>query len=89
MAQIEESSGVLVVRAWVEGNAPDGLRARITQLPGLDENQSEVTAASQEQILAIVRAWLRTLLAEAQLPPTASGSAPGELHERQSRKWES
>jgi hypothetical protein len=84
MAQIKKPSGVLVVRAWVEGDSP-GLRARITQLPGLDQDQSEATAASLEQILAIVRAWLKTLLAEAQPPPTASGS-PEEPQGRRFRE---
>ena len=65
MAQIKELSGVLLVRAWVEGSPPSGLRARITSISDLDENQIEAVAASLEQILAIVRGWLEDLLADA------------------------
>jgi hypothetical protein len=73
-----EPSGVLVVRAWVEGGPPIALRARIMQLSDLDEHQLEAVAASLEQILAIVRGWLEGLQAAAQPPPTANGTQSGD-----------
>jgi hypothetical protein len=62
MSRILERSGVLVVRAWVEGAAPGSLRARITHSSDLTrEQQVETTAATVEQVLAIVREWLQSL----------------------------
>jgi hypothetical protein len=62
MSRILERSGVLVMRAWVEGVAPGNLRARITN-PGdlTSEQQDETTAATVEQGLVIVREWLQSL----------------------------
>jgi hypothetical protein len=58
---------VLVVRAWVEGDPSDGLRARITYTHGLDGKlQVERTAAEVDQVLAVVQAWLTALLDEDQ-----------------------
>jgi hypothetical protein len=65
MAKMTERSGVLVVRAWVEGGTPAGLRARITQSRDLTNTEQLVTtAATVEDILAAVRAWLDALLSE-------------------------
>jgi hypothetical protein len=68
MTQIRKQSGALVVRAWVEGSGPDRLRARITQIGGLDEEQLETSAASVGQVLAVVRDWLESLLADSSPP---------------------
>ena len=58
-----ERSGVLVVRAWVEGGIPAGLRARITQSCDLTSNeQTMTTTATVEGIIAAVQAWLDELL---------------------------
>jgi hypothetical protein len=66
MARNEERSGVLVVRAWVEG-APGELRARITQSRGLTvDDQIETAASNVSEVLIIVRNWLETLLADTQ-----------------------
>jgi hypothetical protein len=87
MAQSKEPSGVLVLRAWVEGGSPGGLRARITKIRELDESRTEAAAASLDQILAIVRAWLESLLLEAPSPPSQSGGQPvTDLHEWRSRE---
>ena len=65
MTEITERSGVLVVRAWVEGGTPAGLRARITQSRDLASTEQLVTAAATvDEILATVRAWLNALLLE-------------------------
>jgi hypothetical protein len=68
MTQTREQSGVLVVRAWVEGSLPDRLRARITQIGGLDDEQLETSAASVDHVLAVVRDWLESLLADSSPP---------------------
>jgi hypothetical protein len=66
MTRIVKRSGVLVVRAWVEG-APGELRARITQSRGLTVGDRVETAASSVgEVLAIVQDWLETLLTDAQ-----------------------
>jgi hypothetical protein len=66
MARSVERSGVLVVRAWVEGS-PGELRARITQSHGLTVgDQVETAAANMDEVLTIVRNWLHALLADAQ-----------------------
>jgi hypothetical protein len=64
MAQIKERSGVLVVRAWIENAAPEGLRVRITQILGPGEEQTETAAATVDQTLALVRNWLEDLIAD-------------------------
>jgi len=69
MTRIRQPTGVLVLRAWVEDGSPGGLRARITQLDDLEGNQAEAAAASLDQVLVIVRAWLERLLTESQPPP--------------------
>jgi hypothetical protein len=53
------SAGLLVVRAWIEHEAEDGLRARITY--SLDLRATEQitkVVSSEEEIYAAVRAWL-------------------------------
>jgi len=65
MGKATERSGVLVVRAWVEGGTPAGLRARITQSRDLTSNEQTITAtATVEGIIAAVQAWLDALLSE-------------------------
>jgi hypothetical protein len=63
MARIRERSGVLVVRAWIESGASEGLRVRITQILGPREELTETTAATVDQTLALVRSWLEELMA--------------------------
>ncbi len=56
-----EKTGVLVIRAWLEeGLETNALRARITSTVDLSADETlETTAASEEEILAAVEAWLR------------------------------
>jgi len=52
-------TGVLVVRAWLEGERPGVLRARITSTVDLTRHDVAVSAASKpEEIQRAVRAWL-------------------------------
>jgi hypothetical protein len=57
-----QKTAVLVVRAWLEeGLEADALRARITRTLDVSEGEPlEAAAASEEEILAVVRAWLRS-----------------------------
>ena len=60
MRQSEETSAVLVIRAWHEpGTEPGRIRARLTHTADADSPGWEQTAADGEDaILAAVRGWL-------------------------------
>jgi hypothetical protein len=65
MTRATERSGVLVVRAWVEGGTTAGLRARITQSRDLTStDQIVTTTAAVQDILTTVEEWLDALLSE-------------------------
>ncbi|MFH9399231.1 hypothetical protein [Streptomyces sp. NPDC017638] len=54
-------SGVLILRVWVEGDRPDGFRARIIRI--VDGEQKPPTAADQTaDVFLALRAWLDELL---------------------------
>jgi hypothetical protein len=58
-----ERNGVLVVRAWIEGDPPR-LKARITHTIDVARGEPEsATVASAEQIHEEVRRWLEALQA--------------------------
>jgi hypothetical protein len=58
MEGVHERTGVLVVRAWIEGD-PAQLKARITQTIDVAARESATTTASTaEQIYGAVRRWL-------------------------------
>lgn len=60
-----QRTGLLVVRAWLEDDRPDGLRARITSTVDLARRDSAVTTAhTPEEIQEAVRAWLAALIAD-------------------------
>jgi hypothetical protein len=66
MAGALERTAVLVIRVWLEEeNDAQPLRARITSR--LDVNapraQATTSAASEREIVAAVRAWLRAFVA--------------------------
>jgi hypothetical protein len=62
MASVGERSGVLVVRAWIEG-APAQLKGRITHTIDLDQREPETaTVSSADQIHDEVRLWLDALM---------------------------
>lgn len=58
-------TGVLVVRAWVEGDsAAGGLRARIVRTLDVTSSESESSsAATPEEVYRVVRLWLESLVA--------------------------
>lgn len=62
-----ERTGVLVIRAWIEPEGDDGLRARITYTLDLSHcEQSTVAVATCEGVAAAVLAWLDALVADAE-----------------------
>lgn len=76
MVTAREPVGVLIVRAWVEGDREEGLRAVITRtldVAGTEETVSH--AGTVPDVLAVAEAWLEALVA-ARLGP--GPDAPGE-----------
>jgi hypothetical protein len=65
--------GVLVIRAWLEeGGMPVDLRARITETLDVSApSPVEAVAASEEEVVAIVVAWLRAFTGRADEPMAA------------------
>jgi hypothetical protein len=63
-ATAPERVAVLIVRAWLEGEGPAGLRARITWVMDV-EGAPELTAAAagRDDIVAFVRRWLDDIAA--------------------------
>ncbi len=62
-AQDSERTGILIVRLWIEGNAPEGFRARITRtLDSASHEQEMVVAAAPEDIYAVVRTWVEAFV---------------------------
>jgi hypothetical protein len=60
-------TGVLVLRAWLEGDQSSGLRVRITRV--IDRREPSVVAAAAVDIACdIVRAWLEELLDRGDAP---------------------
>jgi hypothetical protein len=58
-----ERTGILVVRVWLEQDAPGRLRARLTQAADLGEAPTTLaTAADVAGVCAAVEAWLRQFL---------------------------
>ena len=56
---VPETTGVLVIRVWAEGDVAPRLRARITKTFDLTQQDEVSTAASSaEEIEAVVHAWL-------------------------------
>jgi len=54
-----DRTGILIVRLWIEANAREGLRARITQtLDSVFPDQARATASTPEEIYAVVRRWV-------------------------------
>ena len=58
-----ERTGILILRLWIEGNARDGFRARITQM--LDSASAEkamAAAANPEDVYAAIRTWVEAFV---------------------------
>lgn len=71
---VEERTGVLVVRAWVEGDAPAVLRARMTWTFDLADREPTTKAyAGVDAIEAAAKAWLDEFMARAGVPAGGEG----------------
>lgn len=58
-----DRTGLLIVRLWTEPTAHEGLRARITQtLDSSGPEQAMATAATPEDIYALVRTWVEAFI---------------------------
>lgn len=62
-AQSIDRTGVLIVRLWIERDATEGLRARITQtLDSRTPHEAMATTAQAEDIYGIVRDWVEAFI---------------------------
>ena len=61
---VPPETSVLIVRAWVEGEPPVQLRARMIRIVDVTRPDEQVsTATTVEEVLQAVRLWLEELLA--------------------------
>jgi hypothetical protein len=61
----QESTGVLVVRIWVEGSGNWGLRARITSTFDISRGVEETTTVAETKaVLDAVQVWLAEFVAD-------------------------
>jgi hypothetical protein len=57
--QSPDRTGLLIVRLWIEGNARDGFRARITQtLDSAGTERDVATAGTPEAVYTVVQKWV-------------------------------
>ena len=59
-----DRTGILIVRLWIEGDAREGFRARITQtLDSADPTQVlATTAGNPEDLCAVVQTWVEAFV---------------------------
>jgi hypothetical protein len=63
-SQPPDRTGILIVRVWMEGNAPEGFRARITgSLDSASPEKGMATAANPRGIYSAVRTWVEAFVA--------------------------
>jgi hypothetical protein len=61
--QSANRTGILILRLWIEADASEGFRARITQkLDSTEPEQAMATAADPEDIYASVRTWVEAFV---------------------------
>ena len=65
-----DRTGILILRLWIEEDAHDGLRARITQTLDSGQEQAMATAADPEDIYAVVKTWVEAFVEAGALPVT-------------------
>jgi hypothetical protein len=59
-------TGIMVLRAWVEGDPPSKLRARLTTTAGMNDSERSMTVAdSVDDVCVAVRTWLSEFVEEA------------------------
>ena len=58
-ANPSDRTGLLIVRLWIEGNARDGFRARITQtLDAGGQERSVAMAGTPQDVCTVVQNWV-------------------------------
>jgi hypothetical protein len=58
-----DRTGLMIVRLWIEGNAREGFRARITQTSdSAGREQAMATAANPEDLYTVVRTWVEAFI---------------------------
>jgi antitoxin component HigA of HigAB toxin-antitoxin module len=67
-----DRTGILILRLWIEADAREGLRARITQTLDSGDEQAMATAAEPEDIYAVVRTWVEAFV-DAETHPVTLG----------------
>ncbi len=56
---LSDRTGLLLVRLWIEGNARDGFRARITQtLDSAGTERAVEMAGTPEAVYTVVQTWI-------------------------------
>jgi hypothetical protein len=61
--QSSERTGILILRLWIEVDANEGFRARITQtLDSAGPDQDMATAATPEDVYSAVKSWVETFV---------------------------
>jgi len=74
-----DSTGVMILRLWIEANHEKGLRARIVQSTGaISTSQSVVVASSNDAVCAIVRQWIEAF-EESNSPDGGERPAPAAV----------
>jgi riboflavin synthase alpha subunit len=58
----DERTGILVLRAWVEGDGDHPLRVRITRVEGRTTEPETSASVTVDGVCAVIRAWLEALL---------------------------
>ncbi len=62
-AQPSDRTGILILRLWIEADADEEFRARITQtLDSTGTEQAIATAADPGDIYAVVRTWVEAFV---------------------------
>lgn len=58
-----DRTGILILRLWIEADAREGFRARITQtLDSTSRERPMATAAHPEEVYAAVRTWVEAFV---------------------------
>ena len=67
-SQSSDRTGILILRLWLEGEAREGFRARITQtLDSTDGQHATATAGDAEDVYDAVRTWVEAFVDQAEL----------------------
>lgn len=61
-----DRTGILIVRLWIEGDARQGFRARVTHtLDSAGSERAMSTSADPEDVYAVVRMWVEAFVDQA------------------------